>query len=498
MPGLISRRNERQRNGGRGRIQKRSGSPLRASGVRMQSSKAGNVSVANETGENVNDQPTAVAPISGQIFISAELLRGILRMAQGRKLVNEHLLVAKDFEASLELWRNRVLDLYTILAAQGNSIANVDPAIANLQKEIRDAEVSFAEHALHVQRAERMLKRGGDCVAAMALEVGISTQAILGQDLNIDEINALRNEIFSVSNDENIDLPAATGPGPARTSCAVQCISKVDQRSAGRKDVSPPSRVSSMVKPCAAQKAPARPDGPRGALPKKAIDILNISDEAKMMSAFRQWNLDDYRETQEQLNKLRSDYRRLRDMHSGGQDPGLPGWSAQWTREEFDIAHLRECMHISGLLVNRWSLFMKVMRTAAKNNVAPATWQDREFYQPGDFGYSTSEVQALVAGAPREEIGRWFMALPSDEEDLGGPAPISDAPYNPGAYAGEHPPEWPGDQQALFEGEPELEFWDSSSARAYPEDRSRVDFYGGGGKPLGWTWNAETRMPPPE
>ncbi len=74
------------------------------------------------------------------------------------------------------------------------------------------------------------------------------------------------------------------------------------------------------------------------------------------------------------MENHRQSYRHMRHMHFQRQDPGLPNWNLEWSREEFDIQHLRHAMHLSSqvrdlekrlAIANRWcSKYGRIIRKA--------------------------------------------------------------------------------------------------------------------------------------
>lgn len=178
-----------------------------------------------------------------------------------------------------------------------------------------------------------------------------------------------------------------------------------------------------------------------------------------------------YRACQAQ-DEHRAGYEDFRDQHFAGQHPnGFEDWDPNWTREEFDIAHLQEAMKRARILKEREATYREGLRNAQRRGLVPFADQQSMFPKNGTEGYQESQELFEIGLVPRPRIFDWMAAQPETWDGHNQAAAVGDDEF--------HPPR-------------ELEVWDSWSCHEEAHRRERIEVWNPGGR-VSWTWNEEVR-----
>ena len=170
--------------------------------------------------------------------------------------------------------------------------------------------------------------------------------------------------------------------------------------------------------------------------------------------------LDRMWDTRAKLDRHRDHFYDMRNLHRRGVKPDFAAeWTARWTIEQYDVAHLREAMPLSGQIVSLEKRLSEVRADARRKGII--AFEDQESGFPSTQGqYPPSHEQMLKDRTPKFAINRWLTACQA-----------SDAMLDPTK---------PSQVQILLtssEGaaQPELEVWDSNSCAAFGPRRDRID-----------------------
>lgn len=113
------------------------------------------------------------------------------------------------------------------------------------------------------------------------------------------------------------------------------------------------------------------------------------------------------------MTSFRDDYRRMRLLHLRGEDPGgLPDWSADWSREEVDLRHLSQSMHLTSEVLEKEAALVKRMRWCTRFGAAPLDQQVSHLPHE-NAAHPPSWEEAWRDGAPSTEIWKWQKSMPA-------------------------------------------------------------------------------------
>ncbi|KAK6442578.1 hypothetical protein LTR95_001201 [Oleoguttula sp. CCFEE 5521] len=124
----------------------------------------------------------------------------------------------------------------------------------------------------------------------------------------------------------------------------------------------------------------------------------------------------------------RDTYLARRLEHEAGRNPNLPGWTADWPRHIFDREHLREGMHLTRCARDLHEVWVADLAIARDRGLGPFMDEQHIMFPEFNGGYTGSEVQGIIATAPRGRIMEWckdllgeqgnpYRAVPQKKED---------------------------------------------------------------------------------
>ncbi|KAK3711434.1 hypothetical protein LTR37_009613 [Vermiconidia calcicola] len=221
--------------------------------------------------------------------------------------------------------------------------------------------------------------------------------------------------------------------------------------------------------------------------------ILVQKKQTLAMIQFTRWQ-----KAHEAMENHRTNYRWMLNTHRRGRDPGIPGWTLQWTDEDFDREYLRHAMGLSTEVRTAQNFVDDIVALCAEFGIEALPWQDQDFPDVESPHYPLSWEQEAIDEAPREAIQRWADGLPENEKELGGSRGVFDPDHNPARYAGDHIIEWPPDMDIAVDRD--VEPWDSFSCHAINIHETTHRFHRMAAlqlsEPPSWTWSEDTHHRP--
>ncbi|KAK5123473.1 hypothetical protein LTR85_002511 [Meristemomyces frigidus] len=349
--------------------------------------------------------------------------------------------------------------------------------IRRAQRELTQAETGAAFHRTALAAAQTRLTIGRNRLATLNAEVAELVRAAARQGrvivLEVDLVG-LQERLFGVDAAQADAAPLQTGQGAGQQTQAREGHAQQPQLKDGGDE-------SAKRKPWNSSEAKALQARIKEVTSRER-NFRNAALEVRSLA------VNTYFELRTALDNHRADYRRMRDRHFAGEDPGFPGWLAAWTREDFDREHVREWMRLSEAISEVYKIMQRMMEIATRAGIEPLEWQETGFWQPGSMHYASSVEQAMIDAAPEEEVLTWDDGLAQNAGGLAGAVALRDA-----RMASGYPVDWPHDEQ-VYQPAPELVPRDSASCVALEYEQERNDRYAGP-RPQGWTLGAGMGRP---
>lgn len=427
----------------------------------------------DETSHRRNRQQSLNAAFQNALLLE----RGLAMLEEQREIVG-------NLERNRESLDNQAVSLNEHVRRLVQSDTGHARTVRRIRRDLQQAQMGAAYHRTALEVAQLRLSTGESRLAEFQADAISAINVYLRHhgtvEPGVDDV-VLQERLFGV----RVELASAV-PDAARG------------RRPTRSMPSPNSKrchVPQENNPFRRGKRPIRSKAAK-ALQGQVKDIVDSSrgrsrgDVKDATSKAREAAVDAYLDARASLDNHRDNYRQMRRQHVAGTNPGLPDWSAEWTREDFDVAHLAEWMRLSEALREVHALMRRMLQLATETGLEPLPHQEYGFWQPGSLGYSPSVEQAMIDNAPEAEILSWDDGVPMNQRGLVESIAIRDSRQTNGQSI-----DWPQDEQ-IFEPAPNLIPGDSASCVALEYEQERNETYAGP-RPEGWNVTAQDRKPEP-
>jgi hypothetical protein len=191
-----------------------------------------------------------------------------------------------------------------------------------------------------------------------------------------------------------------------------------------------------------------------------ATSVEDLIQDALRARELCEEDLKDYRAD---LQKHRDQYDEMWHTHERGFDPGLSDWDPEWSRETFDLEHLRKMLQLTKTIREGEDGLQWLYGKCVVLGVEPSKEQISCFPR-AEWSESRSMDAPRIASAPREHIHNWLDNLPPDMTALAlpwsRPTSVFDQSRH-GLYPEEHFVEYPDDMDLTCG--PDLNPGDSAS-----------------------------------